>query len=47
MSSRGPAIEAMRDENANIAWRLGVRDPAAPDVRRAGAVSSYAGTEKV
>jgi len=47
MSSGGPAIVGVPDADANIAWRLGLRDPAAADVRAPGAVSSYAGIEKV
>jgi hypothetical protein len=43
LSSREPRIVCTRDADANIAWRLGLRDRNAPDVREPGAVSSYAG----
>jgi hypothetical protein len=47
MSSRGPTIVGVPAADANIAWRLGLRDPASEDVRPPGAVSSYAAIEKV
>jgi uncharacterized protein DUF4438 len=47
MSCRGPAIATVHDPDANIAWRLGLRDPATESIRAPGAVSSYAGIEKV
>jgi hypothetical protein len=40
-----PAIVAVPDTDANIAWRLGLRDPADEAIRAPGAVSSYAGIE--
>lgn len=42
MSSRGPAISTVVDPEANIAWRLGLRDRTAADVVDPGAISSYA-----
>jgi len=47
MSARVPSIVAVPDADANIAWRLGLRDPADEAIRRPGAVSSYAGIETV
>lgn len=42
MSSRGSAIATVTDPEANIAWRLGLRDRTAADVLDPGAISSYA-----
>jgi hypothetical protein len=47
MSSRTPAIVTTRDPDANIAWRLGLRDPATEAIPEPGAVSSYAGTQNM
>jgi len=43
MSSRQPAIVTTVDPQANIAWRLGLRDLSTEAIREPGAVSSYAG----
>jgi len=37
----------VHDPDANIAWRLGLRDRATESIREPGAVSSYAGIGKV
>jgi hypothetical protein len=47
MSSRGPSIVTVPDPDANIAWRLGLRDPAKETIREPGAVSSYAGIDTI
>jgi Domain of unknown function (DUF4438) len=42
MSSRTDAIATVADPDANIAWRLGLRDRAREEITRPGAISSYA-----